>query len=64
MDNFQEGWGLKRVKSLEKWDKRVSVIESFPMYRGMKKGQPIRVRLGLNFIDAMGFSSMVHMRMA
>jgi O-methyltransferase involved in polyketide biosynthesis len=56
------GWGLKSVKSLEKWDKRIKVINSIPMYKGMKKGVPLLTKIVLTIPDILGICSMVHIK--
>ncbi len=59
---MDDGWGLKPVHSLEKWDPRIKVIRATPMYAGMKKGLPLRTKLGLSVLDILGACSMVHVR--
>jgi O-methyltransferase involved in polyketide biosynthesis len=56
------GWGLKPIKDLEKWDKRIKVINAIPMYKGMKKGLPLSAKMFLTIPDILGACSMVHMR--
>lgn len=56
------GWGLKSIKTLEKWDKRIKVINSIPMSKGMKKGIPLKAKLVLSITDMLGVCSMVHLR--
>jgi len=56
------GWGLKRLKSLEKWDKRIKVISATPMHKGVKKGIPLQAKVILSIPDLLGVCSMVHMR--
>jgi O-methyltransferase involved in polyketide biosynthesis len=56
------GWGLKPVQSLEKWDKRIKVINAMPMSKGMKKGVPLRFKIISAITDILGVCSMVHMR--
>jgi O-methyltransferase involved in polyketide biosynthesis len=56
------GWGLKPIKSLEKWDRRIKVVRSTPMYKGMKKGLPLSQKLMLSMPDVLGVAHMVHMR--
>jgi O-methyltransferase involved in polyketide biosynthesis len=56
-------WGLKPVKSLEKWDKRIKVLRATPMHKGMKKGLPFSTKMILSIPDLLGVCSMVHMRM-
>jgi len=60
--SMDDGWGLKPVKSLEKWDKRIRVVDSTPMSKGMKQGVPLPTRLISTITDMLGICSMVHMR--
>jgi O-methyltransferase involved in polyketide biosynthesis len=62
MGDAFNGWGLKPVKSLEKWDTRIKVINAIPMYKGMKKGLPLLTKLFLAIPDMLGVCSMVHVR--
>ncbi len=57
------GWGLKRIKSLEKWDDRIKIVEAKPMYKGMKKGLSLSQKLGLAFSDILGVCHMVYINM-
>ncbi len=57
-----EGWGLKPIKSLEKWDDRIRVINSMPMYKGMKNGLSLSAKITLTIPDILGICSMVHMK--
>lgn len=57
------GWGLKPVRSIEKWDKRIKVLEAVPMYKGMKKGLPLSLKLFLSLPDLMGVCHMVYVTM-
>lgn len=57
-----DGWGLKPVKLLEKWDSRIKVVNSTPMHRGVKKGVPLKAKIILKIPDLLGVCSMVHMR--
>ncbi|MEM8887596.1 MAG: class I SAM-dependent methyltransferase [Bacteroidota bacterium] len=56
------GWGLKPVKSLNKWDDRINVINSIPMHKGIKKGLSLKEKFILSIPDVLGVSSMVHLR--
>lgn len=56
------GWGLKRIKSLEEWDDRITVVDATPMYKGMKKGIPLSQKLGLTIPDLLGVCHMVYVR--
>ncbi len=57
-----EGWGLKPVRSLEKWDGRIKVIDAFSISKGMKKGIPLGFKIMSAITDMLGICSMVHMR--
>ena len=57
------GWGLKPVKSLEKWDKRIKVLSATSMSKGMYKGLPLPAKIPLAVTDMLGVCSMVHIRM-
>jgi O-methyltransferase involved in polyketide biosynthesis len=56
------GWGLKPIRTLEKWDKRIKVINAISMSKGMYKGLPLRTKFIFFIPDMLGISSMVHMR--
>lgn len=56
------GWGLKPIKTLEKWDSRIRVKYSIPMSQGIKKGIPLKERIILTIPDILRISSMVYMR--
>jgi O-methyltransferase involved in polyketide biosynthesis len=57
------GWGLKPIKSLEKWDKRIRVVDAFPMYKGMKKDLPLSQKLMLSMPDLLGVCHMIYVNM-
>ncbi|NCC26047.1 MAG: class I SAM-dependent methyltransferase [Deltaproteobacteria bacterium] len=56
------GWGLKPVRSIEKWDHRMKIISAMPMSKGMKNGVPLPVKIMAFMADMLGVCSMVHMR--
>ena len=56
------GWGLKPVKILETWDKRIKVKSAVSMSKGMYKGLPFITKLIFLIPDILGICSMVHMR--
>ena len=58
------GWGLKPIKSLEKWDKRFKVISAVQMSKGMKKGIPLLTKIVFTIPEILGICSMVHLRIA
>jgi O-methyltransferase involved in polyketide biosynthesis len=56
------GWGLKPIKSLEKWDKRIKVASADPMGPGMMKGLPLKMKLIMLMPYILGIAHMVHMK--
>jgi O-methyltransferase involved in polyketide biosynthesis len=56
------GWGLKPIKSLEKWDERIKVVNAVSMGKGMYKGLPLKWKLIMFLPDVLGVAHMVHMR--
>lgn len=60
--SMDDGWGLKPIKTLEKWDKRIKVIDATSISKGMKKGIPLQIKVVLTIPDLLGVCSMVHMR--
>lgn len=64
MDFFKdsEGWALKPVKSIEKWDERIKVISSIPMNKGMNKRIPFKMKLMSAISTILNVAPMVHLR--
>jgi O-methyltransferase involved in polyketide biosynthesis len=58
------GWGLKPVRALEKWDKRIKVVSAVSMSKGMYKGLPLLTKMMFFIPDILGVCSMVHVRIA
>ncbi len=56
------GWGLKQIKSLETWDKRIRVVDAIPIHKGAKTGISLGQKIALSISDLLGFCSMVHIR--
>ncbi len=64
MENIScDGQGIKPIKSLEKWDNRIKVVNATPMNKGIKKGLPFKTKMILSIPDIIGLCSMVHIRM-
>lgn len=56
------GWKLKPVDSIERWDKRFTIINAISMSKGMYKGLPLLTKIFFLIPDMLGVCSMVHMR--
>lgn len=55
-------WGIKEAKEIPLWDARIKVLEEYPMFRGMKKGLPLRMKIGTFESDLLKIMSMVHLK--
>jgi len=55
-------WALDKVRELEKWDSRIRVLDSMPMFKKFKKNYPPYRRLGMNISDALKIQSLAHIR--
>ena len=60
--NDSEPWALKQVKSIEKWDKRFEVISSTPIYKGINKGLPLKMKFMFLITNILKVAPMVHLR--
>jgi O-methyltransferase involved in polyketide biosynthesis len=56
-------WGLKRAREIESWDRRISVLEEYPLFRGMKRSYGLRLKLGAMLADALHMTTMVRLRL-
>lgn len=57
-------WGLRDAKALESWDRRIAVVESYPMFRGARRGLRLSERAGTLASDALNLMSIVRLRFA
>jgi len=55
-------WALDNVMELEKWDSRIRVLNSMPMFKKFKKNYPPYRRLGMNISDALRIQSLTHIQ--
>jgi hypothetical protein len=55
-------WGIKKARSMEGWDNRIHVVKEFPLFSGIKKGFPLKMKYGLWMSDFLRIMSMVHLR--
>ncbi len=61
---IEEGWGLKPVENLEKWDRRFKVISKIPIYQGVKKDMKFVHKLMTTMADITGACYMVHLEIS
>lgn len=55
-------WGLKTGKICEKWDKRITLLYEYPLFKDFKKGYPFGLKTGLWLSDVLKLLSMIHLR--
>jgi O-methyltransferase involved in polyketide biosynthesis len=56
-------WGLRQGRDMESWDRRITVLAEYPMFRDMKAGLSVAEKLGTKLSDALRIMSMVHLRL-
>ncbi len=61
---IEEGWGLKPVEDLEKWDSRFKVVDKTAMYRGVKKDMSFLHKILTTMADLTGACYMVHLQIS
>jgi O-methyltransferase involved in polyketide biosynthesis len=55
-------WGLKRAKTLELWDRRIKIVEEYPMFRTVKNRFKLKDRIMAWFSDVFKIQYMVHVQ--
>jgi O-methyltransferase involved in polyketide biosynthesis len=55
-------WSLEKPVHLERWDQRITLIDAYPMFRGMKHGRSLKEKWGMLLSDTLRAMSMVHLR--
>ncbi len=55
-------WGIDNIFEIEKWNEKIEVIDTMPMFREHKKNYPLLKRLGMSISDAMKIMSLAHIR--
>ena len=56
-------WSLERASELEAWDPCINVVETYPLFRGSKRGLSLKNKWGTFVSDTMRVMSMVHLRL-
>ena len=55
-------WALEDPRELERWDERIGLLKSYPLFRGMKRGRSLKEKWGMLMSDKLRVMSMVHLR--
>jgi hypothetical protein len=58
--NANLSWGIDNIYEIEKWNKKIKVIENLPMFKFHKKNYPVIKRIGMNISDMMKIMSLAH----
>jgi len=54
-------WGIGSAYEIQSWDKRIKVVEEYPMFRGMKKRLNFKAKIGTFMSDALRIMFMVRL---
>ncbi len=54
-------WGIESAYEIQSWDKRIRVVEEFPMFRGMKRHVSIKAKIGTFMSDVLRLMFMVRL---
>ena len=57
-------WGIETAKHIQTWDKRIMLLEEYPMFKGMKKGLSFKNKYGTFLSDRLKIMSMVHLKIS
>ncbi len=55
-------WGIKSTKIIEEWNKRIKLINEYPLFKGFKKGYSIKEKYGMWLSDFLKIMLMVHLK--
>jgi O-methyltransferase involved in polyketide biosynthesis len=55
-------WGIERPVEIAGWDPRIEVLETYPMFHGLRSRLAWRARVGTLLSDALNIMSMVRLR--
>jgi O-methyltransferase involved in polyketide biosynthesis len=55
-------WGIESAYDIQSWDKRIMVVEEYPMFRGMKGQLNFKAKFGTLMSDLLRIMFMVHLR--
>lgn len=55
-------WGIETAKRIQTWDKRITLIDEYPMFKGMKKGLSFRNKYGTFLSDLLNIMFMVQLQ--
>ncbi len=56
-------WALERAAELQAWDRRIRILDEYPIFRGFKKTLSLKEKWGTFLCDTLRIMSMIHLRM-
>jgi hypothetical protein len=62
LDKVQETLLFEDAGKMEKWEPRIKVVENYPMFRGFKKGYPLKMQCVMWLSGLLRIMSMVHLK--
>jgi hypothetical protein len=54
-------WGISRASEIREWDRRVTVLEEYPIFRGLKDALSLKEKWGRFLSDTLRIMSMIHL---
>lgn len=55
-------WGVESVQDIENWDRRITIVEHYPIFKHMKRNMSFRDKYGTFWSDLLNIMFMVHVR--
>lgn len=56
-------WGIRKATEIQEWDRRITVLAEYPIFRGLKGGLSWKEKCGTFLSDTLRIMSMIHLRM-
>jgi len=56
-------WGIRKASDIHEWDRRIAVLEEYPIFRGLKDKLSWKEKWGTFLSDTLRIMSMIHPRM-
>ncbi len=56
-------WGIKSAKKIENWDRRIKILEEYPLFFNIRKSNKFENRIKVFLYNALKISLMVHLRL-
>jgi O-methyltransferase involved in polyketide biosynthesis len=57
-------WGVAKAIGIQRWDGRITVVDEYPIFRGLKGTLSLKEKWGTFLSDTLRIMSMIHLRMS